>query len=139
MIKENKMNWSSIRNKMTYSEVKNIEKQINVAFPEDYCKLIGNINGAALKKGYIIHPVLGKISYSRNTNLDSEVRGNALQLFEVLDDSSKKYFPIASVGNGDYYCIDLKNKRIVLYQHETGEVTLVCDTFTELLSMICEE
>lgn len=57
-------------------------------------------------------------------------------MFDILDCGSHKYFPFGSVGNGDYYCFDLKNQKVVLFEHESGKVYGICNTYTELIKGI---
>lgn len=130
------MKWISIKKKLSYSEVKGIADKLNIKLPEDYCQEIGNINGGVLDEGVYFHPKLGGIPYSRNVNLCQNAKANAIELFNVLDEGSKKYFPFGSVGNGDYFCFDLKSQKVVLYSHESERVYAICDTFTELINEI---
>lgn len=130
------MNWKSIRNPLTYDEIKEMAKSLNISLPEDYCKIIGEINGGALVSAYCNVPRLGSVPYSRNVSLSKNAKVNAMLLYEQLKDLN--LFPFGSVGNGDYFCFDLLKKQVVLYQHETGAVWPVCKNFEEFLSRISE-
>lgn len=131
------MNWKSIRNPLTYDEIKDIAKSLNISLPEDYCRIIGEINGGALVSAYCNVPKVGNVSYSRNVSLSKNAKVNAMLLYEQLKDLN--LFPFGSVGNGDYFCFDLAKDQVVLYQHETGAVWPVCKTFEEFLSRIIEQ
>lgn len=131
------MDWKSIRNPLSYGEIKEIAKSLNIQLPEDYCRVIGEINGGALVSAYCNVPKLGNVPYSRNVSLSKNVKVNAMILYEQLKDLN--LFPFGSVGNGDYFCFDLTNNQVVLYQHETEAVWPVCKTFDEFLSRIKEK
>ena len=131
------MIWKSIKNPLSYDEIKDIAKLLNIPLPEDYCRIIGEINGGALVSAYCNVPKLGNVPYSRNVSLSKNAKVNAMLLYEQMKDSN--LFPFGSVGNGDYFCFDLLNNQVVLYQHETGAVWPVCKTFEEFLSRIIEQ
>lgn len=130
------MNWLSVRNPITYDEATEIEEFFNITLPSDYKNVIGKINGGALKNTYVRHPSLGKIAYSRNVALDKKAKANIFELFPIFQDKSKNLFPFGQVGNGDYFCFDLKDYKVVIYFHETDAVEYVCDSFTKLMEMI---
>ena len=129
------MNWLSVRNPITYDEVIAIEEFFNITLPSDYKNAVGEINGGALKSAYVLHPTLGKIAYSRNVALDKKTKANIFELFEIFQ--NKNLFPFGQVGNGDYFCFDLKDHSVVIYFHETDNIEYVCDSFTKLMEMIC--
>lgn len=131
------MNWKSIKKPLSYDEIKEIEKSLNIILPEDYCRIIGEINGGALASASCEVPNLGNVPYSRNVSLSKKAKVNAMLLYEQLKDLH--LFPFGSVGNGDYFCFDLAKEQIVLYQHETGAIWPVCKTFEEFLSRIVEQ
>jgi hypothetical protein len=130
------MNWKRLRDSLTYEEVKAITNSINVNLPEDYCKLIGPINGGALVDTVCNVPGVGAVSYGSNISLSPNARTNALVLYEQFKE--KALFPFGNVGNGDYFCFDLSENVIVLYQHENDKVVPVCKSFTVFLNLLEE-
>lgn len=132
------MEWLSVKKKLTEKDVKMINDKFGIDLPDDFCRLIGPINGGALRKGYVELKNLGKIAYSRNVSLNIEAKSSIFKLYGPDSELDTRYFPFGSVGNGDYFCIDLKRKEIVLWMHETNRVIYVCKTFTQFLSMIQE-
>lgn len=133
------MKWVSIRNKLTYEEILEIQELLKIKLPEDYCKTIGSINGGVLKNGYYPHPELGNIPYCRNLDLCNKAKITAMELFKIIDNGSRKYFPFGSVGNGDYFCFDFSTHKVCLYRHEKEDIIQICDNFTELMNHIIEE
>ncbi len=129
------MEWLSIRKPLDEQEVRAILREEGVSLPEDYVKQIGPINGGALKAAYVQVKGVGDIAYSRNTNLCKDVNGNAFHVF----DRASGLFPVVTVGNGDYFCIELGTGKIVYYQHEIDRKVPVCENFSKLLSMIQQE
>ena len=130
------MEWLSIKKTLSYSDVEQVETELKVKLPNDYKHIIGSINGGALKNAYINHPVLGEIAYSRNVSLNKKAKASIYDVFPIINGKGTRYFPFGNVGNGDYFCFDLKENMVVLYIHEKMEVTKVCNTFTQLMNMI---
>lgn len=125
---------------LTEREIEKVEACIKTKLPEDYRKQIVEINNGALKGAYYPDSDMGEIAYSRNVDLSMSATINAVELYNILDDGSKRYFPFGSVGNGDYFCFDLKkNNVVVLYVHEIQKVYYLCDTFTQLVNKFIEE
>lgn len=128
------MKWLSVRNPLTKSEVDSVEKELGVSLPKDYKEQIGAINGGALKSAVVICQE-GRIPYSRNVSLSKSAKGNIFQLIDGIT-KSHRFFPFATVGNGDFFCFDLKEKGVVLWLHDTNEAIYICDSFTQLMEMI---
>ena len=124
------------KNQMSFEEVNRQFKKHKVDVPDDYKEKIGELNGGGLVSSTVKVPGIGQTSYSRNLDISDDKTGNAFQIYKNLDNGSKKYFPFASVGNGDYYCFDLKDKdkKVVHYSHEQQKATPVCDTFTDFVN-----
>lgn len=130
------MEWIGIRKKLSYDEVKTIISDLGISLPDDYCKVIGPINGGALQSAVINVPGIGDIPYSRNLSLVYANKGNAIDIYRILLKQGKKIFPFGTVGNGDYYCFDLEKTGVVLYLHEKDEIVRLCKTYSELISRL---
>lgn len=130
------MNWKRLRNPLTYEEVKAIINSIHVNLPEDYCNLIGPINGGALVDTVCNVPGVGAVPYGSNISLSPNARTNALVLYEQFKENA--LFPFGNVGNGDYFCFDLNENIVVLYQHEKDKTVPICKSFAEFLDMLKE-
>ena len=133
------MNWLRIRTPLTSTDIMNVEKDFSISLPADYKSKIAPINGGALRNAYIRLPKLGEVSYSRNVSLHKEAQAGIYKLIGIFNDGPVKLFPFASVGNGDYFCFNLTTNTVVLYLHEIDKTIYVCDSFSQLLSMLVTE
>lgn len=127
------MKWLDIQKELSDLEIAQLEQSLNIKLPEDYKKIIGKINGGALKNASV-----GNIAFSRNISLHREARFSAHDIIPIINVKEIILFPFASTGNGDYFCFDLKLHKVVLYIHEIPEFRYVCDTYSQLLEMIKE-
>lgn len=134
-----KLNWISKKEKVTDTDIATLEKDLKVNLPKDYKEYIKNVNGAALKKAVYIDEKLGRIPYSRNINLLKTAKFGIYNIFPDFEKDTGRYFPFGSVGDGDYFCFDLKTNAVVLYSHESDTVHSICDTFTSFISSLEEE
>ena len=130
------MDWLSIRYPISTSDVESVEKEFDLRLPLDYKKVIGPINGGALRNAWVEVPGLGRVSFSRNVSLQKGASAGIYELLPIFNDGPIHIFPFASVGNGDYFCFDLKNNTVVLYRHELQTTAYVCDTFSQFLEKI---
>ena len=133
------MNWLSIRTPLTHADVIKVEKDFSISLPADYKSQIASINGGALRNAYIRLPKLGEVAFSRNVPLHKKARAGIYDLIGLFNDGPVKLFPFASVGNGDYFCFDLATNTVVLYLHEIDKTIYVCNSFTQLLSLLVTE
>ena len=130
------MEWIGIRKLLSEEDIRHLEKDLQIVLPEDYCKQILQINGGALRNAYWESPEHGHISYSRNVNLSREAKGNVYLLIDAINESERRYFPFGSVGNGDYFCFDLKTGKVVLYAHEQNTFYDICSSYTEFMNRL---
>ena len=138
MNKKKGLHWVGVHHPMTYLEVKSTAEELGANLPEDYCTIIGAINGGALRSAFIEFPLKQRISYSRNVSLNKEAKANIFLLYKESSDFDKRYFPFGSVGNGDYFCFDLVEHNVVLWQHEIDKFIYICQSYSDLLNMIQE-
>lgn len=128
------MKWIDIKKELSDLELMQLEQELNIKLPEDYKKIIGKINGGALRKASV-----GGIAFSRNVSLHHEAKFGVYDLIPIINETEIVFFPFASVGNGDYFCFDLKGNAVVLYIHELSEFRYVCDTYSHFLDMLEEK
>lgn len=133
------MKWLSVKRPLAISDIEQVERDLCICFPSDYKKMIGAINGGALKDAYVKVPGVGNVPYTRNVSLSKDAPASIYSLLPALNKSKITFLPFAGVGNGDYFCFDLRNNTVVFWMHETGNVFSVCGTFTQLLDrIICQ-
>lgn len=133
------MKWLSVKRPLTISDIEQVERDLSIRLPSDYKRTIGPINGGALKDAYVKVPGVGNVPYTRNVSLSKDSPASIHSILPALNKSEITLFPFAGVGNGDYFCFDLRANTVVFWMHETGNVFPVCDTFTQLLDcIICQ-
>ena len=128
------MKWIDVKKELSDLELMQLEQGLNIKLPKDYKKILGKINGGALKSASV-----GKVAFSRNVSLHREARFGVYDLIPIINETEVVFFPFASVGNGDYFCFDLKENVVVLYMHEVSEFKYVCDTYSQFLDMLVEK
>lgn len=112
-----------------------IEKDKGVLFPSDFKEKIGPINGSRLRLGYFSHHELGDISYMGNISLSEKSKFNVWEInsWSIKD---QNLIPFGDDGNGDYICLNLKDGHIYFWNHETDDVSFICDNFSEFFEML---
>lgn len=141
----NIVTWKNSNGKLTVEDIDQVEKQLNIKFPQDYIEIVSNNDG-----GY---PYPNKFKLNDNeevfNNLISFKEDDYSNIFEVLEDISgsiiKGVIPIAEDPFGNLICFDFRDKlepNIVFWNHEVAEedveksISFVCKTFTVLLSSL---
>ena len=130
------MKWLDVKRKLSTEDLISVEKEFKITLPEDFKEKIKDINGGALSSAYILVNDIGRICYSRNVPLDKETRGNIYDIGKYVMNDGSALFPIASDDFGNYFCFDLKDSTVIFLDHETDKKLYICDTFTELLTLI---
>lgn len=120
---------------ITVKDIERLEADLNIILPNDYKKEILSLNGKSYARAYILDSQYEELDFSGFISLNSKDERNVYDVYgEVIEDP--KYFPFADTDFGDYFCFNLKEKQIVLYLHETGNIIPICDTFTKFLKML---
>lgn len=133
------MNWIDVKKQIKDVDLDAIEKELQIRLPNDYRCRIKKINGGALKEAYYPSKEYGKIAYARNTNLSLDAKANAAFLAKKINKEEIRYFPFGSVGNGDYFCLNLQDNSVVLYVHEGENFLEVCDSYTDFMKRLVEK
>ena len=132
------MDWIDIKKKLEDADLDFIEKELKIQLPGEYRNMIKTINGGALKGAYYPSKKYGNIAYTRNTNLSSDAKTNIISLAKSINGEKIRYFPFGNVGNGDYFCLDLKRDKIVLYLHEEEAFIEVCESYMDFMQGLIE-
>lgn len=130
------MKWLDKQRNLTTEDFMAVEKEFNVILPDDYKKIIKEINGGALPLAYLIIDGYDEVSYSRNVPLNKEAKANIFDVGKYIMDNKNYLFPVANDGFGNYFCLNLKNNTVVFLDHETDKEFYVCETFADLLNLI---
>ena len=122
-------------NKLTTNDIKRVENHYEIELPQEYKKHILSLNGNSYSGAYIQHPEYGELDFSRFISLSKKNKRNVYDIYQK-NIEGKKFFPFADTDFGDFYCLDIESKQIVLWFHETGKVITVCDSFEIFLGML---
>ena len=133
------MNWIDVKKQLEDSDLDAIEKELQIQLPDEYRSKVKKINGGALKAAYYPSKKYGNIAFARNTNLSPDTKANAAFLAKIINKKDIRYFPFGSVGNGDYFCLDLHNNRVVLYAHEEEKILELCSSYREFMGNLMEK
>ena len=121
--------------KYSLKDIERIEKEFNISLPEEYKTQILNLFDVNYSHSYISVPKLGKVTYRENLSLNKKSKYSIYDIYGIAIKDTR-YFPFAETEFGDFYCIDLKDNQIVLWQHETNKAIIICNSFNHLLKLI---
>lgn len=121
--------------KSSLKDIEKIEKEFNISLPEEYKNQILDLLDVDYSGSYVSVPKLGKVTYRENLSLNKKSKYSIYDIYGAAI-TDARYFPFAETEFGDFYCIDLKNDKIVLWQHETEKAVKICDSFNHLLKLI---
>ncbi len=132
------MKWLDVKKQLEDADLDALEKELQIKLPDEYRCRIKTTNGGALKSAYFPSEKYGNIAYSRNTNLSMDAKVDVVFLAKSINRKKIRYFPFGNVGNGDYFCLDLQNGKVVLYVHEEERFLDVCDSYTIFMKGLIE-
>jgi len=131
------LNWKYVSALKEGGEVDMMELKYHFRLPEDLKKCLEENNAGVPSKstfdmGENTGMVFGGLLSFNDGDTDSFY--DYVSLFEKLDGKGLKMFPFALDPAGNFFCVE--DNKIVLYDHETDETMVICDTFTEFLDML---
>lgn len=117
-----------------------IENELKIKFPNDYKKVVLEHNGGCpIPQSFSIGE---HKEFEINSMLDicSEPVNEILDTFTVINAKiNKKLIPFASDSFGNYICFDYSIDKIhpvVFWEHDSNKIYNICNSFSELLSML---
>lgn len=133
----NNIEWKRIKALKELDSIEEFEKEKDIRLPDDLKELVLKNNGA--------RPSLRLVELSSHKELeikallsfnkdDIENIYNNIDFFKL--EFNGKILPFATESSGDYFCIDLGNKSIVYWEHETNEIKYVASNLDEFLAML---
>lgn len=125
----------SSKKKSSLKDIKKIEKEFDISLPEEYKIQILDLLDVNYSGSYISVPKLGKVTYRENLSLNKKSTYSIYDIYGITIKDTR-YFPFAETEFGDFYCIDLKDNQIILWQHETNKALKICNSFNHLLKLI---
>ncbi|NQX63648.1 SMI1/KNR4 family protein [Paenibacillus qinlingensis] len=159
------IHWRFKVSDVSSDEIKKLEEFLGVTFPDDYLECIRENNGAMPVPNFF--EVNGReMSFGALLSINEKDVENIRMVFEALEERlPSEIIPFSIDAGGNFICFDYKNgtqsvPSIVFFDHEQGyaindldedqlarkplELWLrealepVCNTFSELLSMLCD-
>ena len=116
------------KKKSSLKDIEKIEQEFKISLPEEYKSKILDLLDINYSGSYISIPLLGKVTYRENLSLNKKRKYNIYDIYGIVIKDTR-YFPFAETEFGDFYCIDLKDNKIILWQHETDHTIKICDSF----------
>ncbi len=128
------LTWKYVKELKDLNAIFDFEKKYGVLFPEDLKEYIIKYNGGrpsksifdtTKEKGHVFKALL---SFNRDD------RETIFITYDVLQKEDSSLLPFASDPAGNFLCI--KDGKVVLYFHETGELEAVADSFSAFLETL---
>ena len=134
------MKWICDNNVVSDENIKVVETELKIKFPEDFVANIKKYDG-----GY---PKLNKITVEGQeevlNNLVSFLEEDTSFILDIISDienfSDSNLVPIAEDPFGNLFCYSFRENayEIVFWSHEESSVKHVCNNFEELIAMLHE-
>ena len=120
--------------------IRSIEVNLDVVFPIDYRALISEHNGGRPKPNAIDIPGRREAVMERLLRIDSDGGENVANTATILKSRSQgDLVPFACDPFGNLFCFKFVGKTqsaVVYWEHESGSVSTICKTFSELLGLL---
>lgn len=120
--------------------VRAAESQLGVVFPSDYRTLVGQHNGGRPKPNAVEIPGRREAVMERLVRLDACAGDDVASAVAVLRGRGQgNLVPFASDPFGNLFCFQFARKvqsAVVFWEHETGSVSAICKTFSDLLALL---
>ena len=120
--------------------VREVESELQVVFPPDYRSVVAEHNGGRPKPNAVRIPDNREAVVERLMRLDAGRGENVASAAAMLRSRGQgQLVPFASDPFGNLFCFDFVRKApsaIVYWEHESGSVSTVCRTFSELLALL---
>ncbi len=141
----NELVWSEFNEKLSDNEIMDVEKRLNVKFPQDYIDIVSVYDGA--------YPFPNKFKINDHeeifNNLLSFKEDDYSNILERFNDISDRVeggiIPIAEDPFGNLICFDFRyneNPDVVFWDYEKSEldknsaIIYIAKSFTELLNQL---
>jgi len=123
-----------------------LERKMNYKYPKEFQSLVLKFNGATPEEDvFDTKTTTGRV-FDCFLSLNKEKEEMEETIWDYLDGDFSwsieeldwRYIPFANDPFGNYICFDRTNDHIVFWDHETGEVEEVADTFTVFINSLYE-
>lgn len=136
------MKWYTSKVPIDEQTLEDIQQKIGVKFPSDYVQVAKISHGEpptpnTIDFGSYEENVVGcLLSFEKHSPI------NFLHIYGSLkSDLPNKVIPFAKDPFGNMYCFDYRNGEeptIIYWDHESGSITYVCATFSDMENMLYE-
>lgn len=131
--------WKYVSPLLDDTELAVLEMQYRMMIPDDLKECIVQNNAGVpsittVDIGNHSEKVFGGLLSFNKGDLDSFF--DYVAMFESENGKSLKMFPFAIDPAGNFFCIEFG--KVVFYDHESDETSIICNTFTELINKLYE-
>jgi hypothetical protein len=130
------MTWKYVKPLLKVSSIEDFEKENDVSFPPDLKKCIKTNNGGRPSRNIFDTANSTDRVFKSLLSFNESDAESVYKIFPIIRSQSNYLTPFACDPFGNYLC--LKDSKIVLFIHETGQSEYVSDTFSELLAKLHE-
>jgi hypothetical protein len=128
--------WKYIKELANKMAVEDFEKAHNISLPSELKDCIKKNNGGRPNKAVFDTDKSKERVFKTLLSFNESDMENIYKFFPIIQTHSKSLIPFASDPGGNFLCI--KDKKIVLFLHETTSLEKVADSFNELLDKLYE-
>lgn len=137
--------WSTVETKITKEDIEYVEKETGLILPRDFVECVLKYNGGSPDPCTLY---IGKDVYvvNRLYSLNTKDSLNVLEVYSLIMNDDRRaaeeiLFSFADDPGGNDFCFLYKNKedtnpKIVFYDHETGEIKYIIESFSDFLRML---
>lgn len=129
--------WKYVKELENVDNIAEVESLIEFKFPEDYVNTVKDYNGGRP------NPEAFDTDYGKEYVFGGLLSFNKDDIENIFDDiDSIEFFPyelLVPVGVdpfGNYICYDKETFQLKFWEHETGRIEHMADSFTELLAQL---
>lgn len=127
------MEWKYVKPLKDEQNINKFEEKIGYQLANDYKEFIKNFNGARPVKSEYTDSEGKEYELKTFLSFNEDDKENVFKVNEWLDEELiGNYYAIASNPEGNYLVIDKENK-IYLWNHESGAITTVANSFTNFI------
>lgn len=131
------LKWKYVNPLKEGSEVDMLELKYCYKLPEDLKKCITENNaGVPSLPTFDLGKSAGMVFGGLLSFNDGDINCiyDYIYLFETKNGKRLKMFPFGLDPAGNFFCVE--DNKIVFYNHETDGTTVICNTFTQFISML---
>lgn len=129
--------WKYIKPLKNPNEIEIFLKENSLQLPEDVIKCMKDNNGGRPSKDIFDTEESIEHVFKALLSLNREDKENIYNIYSS-EFKEIELFPFATDPAGNYICIDLKDNKIVFYNHENSRKEYICNNFHDLEDLLYE-